>query len=240
MPDIEPFKGSNSRKENPQAWLRRLEGTKFKHDSDDKSRVYTFSKYLEYGSKADTWFTSELGAADKASWVALTAAFDKKWPPLVKVQVKPAERQAELLELKLTDEEVGRKIGDDEDDQVWSHVDWAQRVKVLASEIGDINGLLIPIVRSNLPLPIRTLLPNDISTWDKFCQGVCDISIDRLSDEVNRSDMLKATTSALSNFSFASPATPRYDTTSTHQRGTSQRALYNQFQAADIPDPRTA
>ena len=37
MPDIEPFKGSNSQKENPQAWLRHLEGTKFKHDTDDKS-----------------------------------------------------------------------------------------------------------------------------------------------------------------------------------------------------------
>ena len=172
MPDIEPFKGSNSWKENPQAWLHHLEGTKFKHDMDDKSQVYTFSKYLEYSSKADTWFTMELTAADKSLWASLTLAFNRKWPLLVKVQPKLAEQQAELLDLKLADEEVGRKIEDNKDDQVWSHIDWAQRVKVLTSEIGDTNSLLIPIVCGNLPLPIRTLLPNDITMWDKFCQAV--------------------------------------------------------------------
>ena len=107
MPDIEPFKGSNSWKENPHGWLHRLEGTKFKHNTDDKSQVYTFSKYLEYGSKVDTWFTTELTVADKSSWASLTLAFDRKWPPLVKVQPILAERQAELLDLKLADEEVG-------------------------------------------------------------------------------------------------------------------------------------
>ena len=78
MPDIEPCKGSNSLKENPQAWLHRLEGTKFKHDTDDKLQVYTFSKYLEYGSKADTWFTTELTVAEKSLWASLTSAFDRK------------------------------------------------------------------------------------------------------------------------------------------------------------------
>ena len=237
MPDIEPFKGSNSQKENPQAWLRRLEGTKFKHDTDDKSRVYTFSKYLEYGSKADTWFTTELTAADKSSWASLTLAFDRKWPPLVKVQPKLAERQAELLDLKLTDEEVGRKIGDDEDDQVWSHVDWAQRVKVLASEVSDTNGLLIPIVCGNLPLPIHTLLPNDIMMWEKFCQGVCDISMDRLNDEVDHNNKLKTTTSLLSHLSVSSsPNIQCYNTTSTYQRNTQQHTPYNRFQST--PDPQ--
>ena len=88
----------------------------FKHDMDDKSRVYTFSKYLEYGSKVDTWFTTELTVANKSLWASLTSAFNRKWPLLVKVQPKLAERQAELLDLKLADKEVGRKIGDDEDD----------------------------------------------------------------------------------------------------------------------------
>ena len=164
-------------------------------------------------------------------------AFDRKWPPLVKVQPKPAERQAELLDLKLTDEEVGRKIGDDKDDQVWSHVDWAQRVKVLASEVGDTNSLLIPIVRGNLPLPIHTLLPNDIMMWDKFCQGVCDISMDRLNGEVDRNNELKTTTSLLSHLSISSsPNIQRYNTTSTYQRNTQQHTPYNRFQST--PDPQ--
>ena len=241
MPDIEPFKGNNTRKENPQAWLRCLEGTKFKHDSDDKSRIYTFSKHLDYGSKADTWFTTELTPADKATWADLVTAFNKKWPPLVKVLPTKAEKQAELLELRLQDNEIGQKIGEDEDDLVWSHVDWAQRANALADEIGDTNGLLISIVRGNLPLAIRALLPNDISTWDKFCKGVCDISIDRLSDEVDRHTALTTTTTAIANLSITStPMAQRHISTSTpntNQRTTPYRTPYHRFQPA--PEQQT-
>ena len=62
------------------------------------------------------------------------------------------EKQAKLLALKLGDDEIGRKIGDNKDDQVWSYIDWAQRVRILADEIGDSNGLLISIIHNNLPL----------------------------------------------------------------------------------------
>ena len=130
---------------------------------------------MGYSSKTDMWFTSELTTADKATWKDLVKAFNKKWPPLVKVLPTKSEKQAELLVLKLGDDEIGRKIGNDKDDQVWSYVDLAQRVGILADEIRDSNGLLVSIVHNNLPLAIHTLLPNNISTWDKFCQGICDI-----------------------------------------------------------------
>ena len=82
MPDVELFKGTDRRKENPQNWLRKLEGSKFKFNTADEQRIYTFSKHLDYGSKADIWFRTELTPHDKTSWAALEAAFHSKWPPL--------------------------------------------------------------------------------------------------------------------------------------------------------------
>jgi hypothetical protein len=186
MPEVEMFKGTDRRKQNPQNWLLKLEGAKFRYDTPDEQRLYTFSKHLEYGSKAHIWWRDELTLPNKTTWAALEAAFHAKWPPIARAQPTMEEKQAKLFELKLTEDEVGTKVGDDEDDQVYSHIDWVQKVLTIAEDIEDDKGMLISIARNNLPLSIRTLLPNDISTWEKFTDGVSNISISRLTDEVDR------------------------------------------------------
>jgi hypothetical protein len=239
MTSVELFHGRNIRKQNPQNWLRTLEANKFKHDSDDDTRLYIFSKHLEFNSKADTWFENELLPGQKDTWDKLVTEFNRKWPATAKVEPTKAELQQKLLEVKLKDEDVGVKVGDDEDDQVWSHVDWAQRVRELAEDIGDSQGLLISIVRGNLPVSIRSLLPNDISTWDKFCDGVCGISIDRLGDEMERNNNLKSTNDAITNLTISShtPA-PRYNNTPTsnYQRAP-YRTPYHRYQP--VAEPQT-
>ena len=214
MPPVKLFHGRNVRKQNPQNWLRTLEANKFKFNLDDDTRLYIFSKHLEFDSKADLWFRNELIPTQKNTWDRLVAEFNTKWPAVTKVEPTKAELQQRLLEVKLKDEDVGSKVGDDEDDQIWSHVDWAQRVRELAEDVGDTQGLLISIIRNNLPVAIRTLLPNDISTWTKFCDGVCNISIDRLGDEMERNSYLKSTNDAITNLTLSSPAL-RYNSTST-------------------------
>ena len=237
MPTIELFHGRNVRKQNPQNWLRTLEANKFQHDSDDNTRLYIFSKHLEYNSKADIWFKDELTPAQRDTWDRLTTEFNIKWPAVAKVEPTKAELQQKLLEVRLKDEDVGTKVGDDEDDQIWSHVDWAQRVRELADDIGDTQGLLISIVRNNLPVSIRSLLPNDISTWARFCDGVCNISIDRLGDEIERNNYLKSTGDAIANLTISSqPIAPRYSNTPTpnYQR-TPYRTPYHRYQPAAEP-----
>jgi hypothetical protein len=234
MPPVELFHGRNVRKQNPQNWLRTLEANKFKHDSDDETRLYIFSKHLEFNSKADTWFKNDLTPMQKDTWDKLVTEFDRKWPAVAKVEPTKAELQQRLLEVKLKDEDIGLKVGDDEDDQVWSHVDWAQRVRELAEDVGDTQGLLISIVRNNLPVTIRSLLPNDISTWTRFCDGVCNISIDRLGDEIERSNYLKSTNDAIANLTLSSHSpVQRYNNTITpsHQR-TPYRTPYHRYQPA--------
>jgi len=213
-----------------------LEANKFKHDSDDNTRLYTFSKHLEYNSKADTWFRDELASNQKDTWDKLVTKFNRKWPATAKVEPTKAELQQRLLKVKLKDEEVGLKVGDDEDDQIWSHVDWAQRVRELAEDIGDTQGLLISIVRNNLSVSIRSLLPNDISTWARFCDGVCDISIDRLGDEIEHNNSLKSTNDTIANLTISSQSTtPRYNTPTSNYQHTPYRTPFHRYQPTAEP-----
>jgi hypothetical protein len=237
MPTIELFHSCNIRKQNPQNWLRTLEANKFQHDSDDDTRLYIFSKHLEYSSKADTWFKNELAPAQRDTWDKLVAEFNIKWPAVAKVKPTKAELQQKLLEVKLKDEDVGIKVGDNEDNQVWSHVDWAQRVRELAEDIGDAHGLLISIVRNNLLVSICSLLPNDISTWAKFCDGVCNM-IDRLGDEIECNNYLKSTSNAIANLTISSqPLAPRYNNTPapSYQR-TPYRTPYHRYRLNRQPN----
>src|ERR1700685_3724433 len=78
MVEIPLFKGTDRRKENPQNWLQTLESSNFKYDTSDLQRIYTFSKHLEYGSKADIWFKA-LGPVERDMWDHLEAAFQTKW-----------------------------------------------------------------------------------------------------------------------------------------------------------------
>jgi hypothetical protein len=147
------------------------------------------------------------------------------------------EKQAKLHNLKLTEGEVGTRVGDDEDDMMYSHMDWAHKVQAIAEEIEDDKGMLIPIARANLPLSIRTLLPNNISTWDKFVDGVCSISISRLMDEVDRDKTLQATTTAIASLVISQPSpTPRYNST---LQCTPYRTPYQRSQPVEPQEPPT-
>jgi hypothetical protein len=238
MQQVEMFKGTDHRKQNPQNWLLKLEGAKFRYDTPDEQHLYTFSKHLKYGSKAHIWWRDELTIPNKASWVALKAAFHVKWPPITRAQPTMEEKQVKLFELKLTEDEVGTKVGDDKDNQVYSHVDWAQKVLAIAEDIEDDKGMLILIARNNLPLSIRTLLPNDISTWEKFTEGVSNISISCLTDEVDRDRSLRATTNAVANLTI-SQLTPRFTPyTHTPYRTPYQRTQPMPAEPQEQPTPR--
>jgi hypothetical protein len=232
MVEIPLFKGADRRKENPQNWLQRLEGSKFRYDTPDLQRIYTFSKHLEYGSKADIWFKALL-PAERDTWDHLEAAFQTKWPPLARAVPTMEELQMEFFALTLTDEELGLKVGPVEGEEVYTHIDWALRVEALAGDIGDDKGLLIPSARLNLPVAVHTLLPNDIATWPKFTAAVCDISLSCLTDESLRDRQLKAATNAIDNFSISSP--PRFTPPASHTPA--PRAPYQRLTSTPAVEP---
>ena len=55
--------------------------------------------------------------------------------------------------------------------------------------------MLIPIARANLRITLGTLLPNEISTWQKFTDGVRGVSFSRLTEEADRDRSIEAATS---------------------------------------------
>jgi hypothetical protein len=60
MQQVKMFKGMDRHKQNPQNWLLKLEGAKFRYNTPDEQCLYTFSKHLKYGSKAHIWWRDEL------------------------------------------------------------------------------------------------------------------------------------------------------------------------------------
>ncbi|KIM71668.1 hypothetical protein PILCRDRAFT_16840 [Piloderma croceum F 1598] len=216
MTHIELFHGQNAHKQNPQNWLRTLEANKFKHDSDDDTCLYTFSKHLEYNSKANMWFRDELTPTQKDTWDKLITEFNRKWSAIAKVEPTKAKLQQKLLEIKLKNKE-------------------AQRVSELAEDIGDMQGLLISIIHNNLLVSICSLLPNDISTWPRFCDGVCNISLDHLGDEIECNNYLKSTNDTITNLTISSQLATHYNPPTTNYQCTPYCTPFHRYQPMAKP-----
>ncbi|KAF7974760.1 hypothetical protein HWV62_11353 [Athelia sp. TMB] len=179
MTEIKAFRGTDKRIEKPQEWLRKLKGTKFKHDTSDAQRIFVFENHLEYGSKADTWFQN-LSAAEKNTWANLEAAFHLKWEPLPQVEVSKDTLRAKYNTLVLKPEDIGKVVGED-GEETYTHVDWAYRVQALAEEIGDTDGNLLAAAKGNMPAAmILQLATTPTNTWATFTKAVCDLPITSL------------------------------------------------------------
>ncbi|KZP10637.1 hypothetical protein FIBSPDRAFT_962943 [Athelia psychrophila] len=240
MPELELFKGNDKRKENPQNWLRKLKGSKFKSDTPDAQRAFVFENHLEYDSDADTWFKS-LTQAVKDDWAQLETAFHQRWPPLTKVGPTKDALRAKFHLLLLKAEDIGLTIGE-EPDEVYTHVDWVQRAQTLAEKIGDTDGNLIAIAKNNMPTSLNIMLgSSDTSDWTKFTTAICALNINNLLLANRQNLAIDAATATLANMqiqgsSFARPAA--YTQTSLYSSPrTTNRTPYARMQSA--PEPTT-
>ncbi len=108
---------SGAPEENPEDFMRaflRDMGT-----ADLAQKLDFFENYLKSGSDADNWFT-KLDDITKNTWPAVRAAFKARFPAIPTVQKSFAEYEAELSDISLKEEDLGRKVvvGGNE---VWSH-----------------------------------------------------------------------------------------------------------------------
>ena len=96
---------------------------------EDACMISSFENYLKYNSPADEWFKEQEAAQTK--WKDLEKAFLICFLPIQKVKKSELELERELCELRLTVEELGRKVkyaGED----VWSHVVFTKKALSLA------------------------------------------------------------------------------------------------------------
>ena len=68
-------------------------------------------------------------------------------------------KREELEQMRLRDDDFGTKVTY-QGQKLYSHVTFANQAACLASEIGDTNGFLLPLVRNQLPEAIRNMLKN--------------------------------------------------------------------------------
>lgn len=182
------FRGDYSAGEKPHIWFRRLEG-KFDETTKLATKLYRFAKNLEPGRPAETWFQN-LPLLSKGTWDDLYDAFTLKWPLPTVVEPSREELLEQLNQTKLAAEDVGVMVEKD-GDKVYTHVVWAEEIRALIDRLDDTKGHLIPQVRRNLPLIIRLTLPTNLITWNTFLTAVVSLSMDRLADQRENTDVIR-------------------------------------------------
>ena len=238
MPPIEMFRGSASGKEHAQNWLRKLKANKFTTTTSDADRIFILENHLEVGSRADQWFQA-IPIADRVKWTVVEAKFTARWPAAKKPTPTRDELHVRFTNITLGDHDLGKKVGDgEEEDQEWSHIDWAIRVRAAADDIGDPNGNMIPQAKANLPRTIRGLLPaGSDKDWDTFVEAVSLIEISKLLDAVEDRRDIQDIKSIHSAYTSPTP-TPTPPTPSTPYR-TPYRTAYQRLIPTTPSTPST-
>ena len=188
--EVKLFRGDYSAGEKPHIWFRRLEG-KFDDETKNATKFYRFAKNLEPGRPAETWYLA-LPVADKVDWETLYAAFTKRWPLPTIVEPTREELLEKLSQTKLMEGEVGM-MKERDGDRVYTHIIWAEEIKALVDVLDDTKGHLIPQVGRGLPLAVRLTLPSNLTTWDTFLSAVASLSMDRLADQHENTEVIKDT-----------------------------------------------
>ncbi|KAJ6536315.1 hypothetical protein B0H19DRAFT_383989 [Mycena capillaripes] len=180
----ELFRG-NGTAEKAHTWLLTLKGA-WKHDTDEKDKLYKFENSLHPGGQAEEWWLG-LRDGERKSWTALMAAFETKWP---RPKATGRAKEVVIRELQnnyLSREVLGKYVLDEDGTSVLAHVAWTEVVRKLLAELpgGDAAMLLMSLVRPTLPIEFRPLIPDTgIDTWEKYLAAVAAVSVDRINDVV--------------------------------------------------------
>jgi hypothetical protein len=171
--------------QDPQDFMNRIERTiLMKSGFSEADKVRFFELSIKTKTPAETWL-STLTMNDKASFKALRAAFELRWPTKPITVKTTAEKQALLDETILKPSDLGRRvaasIGAEEE---LSHVVWADKVERLAGDIPDTNNLLVASTRKKLPKALIKLIGLKPMTWKQFADAVREISLEELMEKV--------------------------------------------------------
>ena len=172
--------------QDPQDFMNRIERTiLMKSGLSEADKVRFLELSIKTKTPADTWL-STLTTNDKASFKAMRAAFEIRWPAKPVMVKTTAEKQALLDETVLKPSDLGKRVaaslGAEEE---LSHVVWADKVERLASDIPDTNNLLVSSTRKKLPKPLLKLVGLKPMTWKQFADAVREISLEELMEKVD-------------------------------------------------------
>ncbi|KAG6808651.1 hypothetical protein H0H92_003386 [Tricholoma furcatifolium] len=184
MPElnIQPFHGGiDQETENPRDFVNKLKRSFMSKDYSDADKVQYFEWSLKDGSPAMEWFAG-LTAEQRASWASLCLAFDDRWPAGRVSTKSQTEKQEELAEARIKEEDLGTKAKVN-GVEMYSHIAWADKVERLAKAIPDDNNLLVRATRDNMAPSLRSLVPHSNNTWSTFCAAVRNVSVAKLKEK---------------------------------------------------------
>ena len=152
--------------------------------TEDACMISSFENYLKYNSPADEWFKDQ--EATQKKWKELEKAFLIRFLPIQKAKKSESELERELCELRLTVEELGKKVkyaGED----VWSHVAFTEKALSLARQAKINTGLnSIWKVHDELPDIIRQKVKETHTSWDDFCSAIKEVDTGHIRDGVKK------------------------------------------------------
>ncbi|KAG6807112.1 hypothetical protein H0H92_008761, partial [Tricholoma furcatifolium] len=112
MPDLDiPLfhGGMDQESESARNFINKMKRAFMSQDYDDAHKVQFFGFSLKDGGPAAEWFAG-LPVEQTTTWNALCQAFDERWPARRAIVKSRAEKQEELADTRIKEEELGQKV----------------------------------------------------------------------------------------------------------------------------------
>lgn len=179
------WKGDGTDKKSPGQFLREIDvRIDDKNYVDEARMVRYFKNNLAFGGAADEWF-KKLPTTDTDTYAHLTAAFELEWPLDNAPGPTRDEYVRELKDWRIKDEDLGKKVEGEGGVLVWSHVLWAQGLKVRARRAEDTSHFVLTDVYRALPGPIKSLIQGKPKTsYEELAAAVRSIDTLDLEEKV--------------------------------------------------------
>ena len=126
---VPTFAGTGNDEVQPSEFIKIFRRATRGSFTDEEGWIDGLGDYLKTGSPAETWFNKP--NTPKKVWTAFKTAFEKEFPDIGRAEKTPQDLERELLAMRLLTENLG-KTEKYANDDVWTHVAFAQRALDLA------------------------------------------------------------------------------------------------------------
>ena len=177
---VPTFAGTGNDEVQPSEFIKIFRRATRGSFTDEESWIDGLGDYLKTGSPAETWFLK--ADTPKKVWTAFKTAFEKEFPDVGRAEKTAQDLERELLAMRLRVENLGKTERYANDD-VWTHVAFAQRALDLARRAGIATGTNnIWQVRDALPEVVREKVPENQTDWVTFCDAIKKVDVGHIKE----------------------------------------------------------
>ena len=177
---VPTFAGSGSDEVQPSEFIKIFRRATRGSFTDEESWIDGLGDYLKTGSPAEKWFLK--ANTPKKVWTAFKTAFEHEFPDVDRAEKTAQDLERELLAMRLQPDSLGKTERYANDD-VWTHVAFAQRALDLARRAGIAASTSnIWQVRDALPEVIREKVPERQTNWTMFCDAIKNVDVSHIKE----------------------------------------------------------